>query len=178
MQRFLKIRLFEQGQPDGAATNAGGLPIVTTAARKSAAMKPVGWTAYWAMLLVLMASLLFGFEVAQARGNRYQSEDSWLGNSSQLETIAAQALPAEARETLSLIKQGGPYPFEKDGTVFSNREKILPKKPRGYYHEYTVITPRSRDRGARRIIAGGVPATSGEYYYTEDHYTSFKKIQE
>lgn len=178
MQRFLKIRRFEQGQPDVAATSESGLSAVTIRTQKVCVDRPVGWTAYWTMLLMLMASLLFGFQVAQARGHHYQADDSWLGSSSRLQTIAVDALPAEARQTLSLIKQGGPYPFEKDGTVFGNREKILPKRSRGYYHEYTVVTPRSHDRGARRIIAGGVPATSGEYYYTEDHYTSFKKIQE
>lgn len=177
MQRFLKIRLFEQGQPDVAATRESALSAVTMRAQKVCSNRPVGWTAYWAMLLILMASLLFGFDVAQARGRHSQGDDSWLGTS-QLATIAASALPAEARQTLSLIKQGGPYPFEKDATVFGNREKILPKRSRGYYHEYTVVTPHSHDRGARRIIAGGVAATSGEYYYTEDHYTSFKKIQE
>jgi ribonuclease T1 len=96
--------------------------------------------------------------------------------------IAAAELPRQARDTLKLIKQGGPYPYRKDGTVFGNREGILPKQPRGYYHEYTVKTPFSRDRGARRIVAGdgktGDPATSGEYYYTDDHYASFKRIVE
>jgi ribonuclease T1 len=96
--------------------------------------------------------------------------------------IAATELPKQARDTLALIKKGGPFPYRKDGTVFGNREGILPKKPRGYYHEYTVKTPFSRDRGARRIVAGdgasGDPATSGEYYYTDDHYASFKRIRE
>jgi ribonuclease T1 len=100
----------------------------------------------------------------------------------QLEEIAAAKLPKQARDTLALIKQGGPFPYRKDGTVFGNREGILPKKARGYYHEYTVKTPYSRDRGARRIVAGdgktGDPATSGEYYYTDDHYASFKRIRE
>jgi ribonuclease T1 len=98
-------------------------------------------------------------------------------------TIAAADLPREARTTLKLIKEGGPFPFpKKDGSTFGNRERLLPKQPRGYYSEYTVRTPFSRDRGARRIVAGkgstGDPATSGEYYYTADHYNSFKRIQE
>jgi ribonuclease T1 len=81
-------------------------------------------------------------------------------------------LPPEARRTLALIEKGGPFPYERDGIVFGNREGLLPKRARGHYHEYTVKTPGSRDRGARRIVTGG----PGEYYYTEDHYRSFRRI--
>lgn len=88
-------------------------------------------------------------------------------------------LPPEARQTLKLIKQGGPFPYpKKDGSTFGNFEKHLPLQPRGYYREYTVPTPGSRDRGARRIVAGSPPASSGEYYYTADHYRSFRRIRE
>jgi ribonuclease T1 len=92
--------------------------------------------------------------------------------------IKIAALPQEARNTLALIKRGGPFPFDKDGVVFGNREKLLPKKSRDYYSEYTVITPGERSRGARRIVAGGDPKTTGEYYYSDDHYRSFKRIRE
>jgi ribonuclease T1 len=96
--------------------------------------------------------------------------------------IALAELPVQARETLALIKRGGPFPYRKDGSTFRNREKRLPLRPRGYYSEYTVRTPGSRDRGARRIVAGsgatGRPATSGEYYYTDDHYETFRRIRE
>ncbi len=99
-----------------------------------------------------------------------------------LPEVSVSDLPHEARETLGLIKQGGPFPYRKDGTVFGNREKRLPTQPRGYYTEYTVKTPYSRDRGARRIIAGRGEtrdfATSGEYYYTDDHYNTFRRIRE
>ena len=88
--------------------------------------------------------------------------------------IRAADLPGEARATLALIKAGGPFPYEKDGTVFGNREGRLPPERRGYYREYTVRTPGSRDRGARRIIAG----KPGEYYYTDDHYRTFRRILE
>ncbi len=83
--------------------------------------------------------------------------------------IALDELPPEARDTIQLIEQDGPFPYERDGITFQNREGLLPRKPRGYYREYTVITPDSSDRGARRIIAG----EEGELYYTEDHYDSF-----
>ncbi|WP_034296838.1 ribonuclease domain-containing protein [Herbaspirillum sp. RV1423] len=92
--------------------------------------------------------------------------------------IAAGALPPEARQTLDLIRQGGPYPYAKDGVVFGNYEGVLPRQKRGYYHEFTVKTPKARNRGARRIISGGNPQTSGEYYYTGDHYRTFQRIRE
>ncbi len=92
--------------------------------------------------------------------------------------IAVRDLPREARETLALIRAGGPFPYRKDGTVFGNRERLLPRQQRGYYTEYTVRTPGSRDRGARRIVAGGDPRSSGEYWYTDDHYRSFRRIRE
>jgi ribonuclease T1 len=96
--------------------------------------------------------------------------------------IAVAELPAEARETLALIRRGGPFPYRRDGSVFGNREKRLPQRPYGYYTEYTVRTPNARDRGGRRIVAGRgnarSPAASGEYWYTEDHYNSFRRIRE
>ena len=84
-------------------------------------------------------------------------------------------LPPEALATLALIQRGGPFPYRKDGTTFQNRERLLPAKPRGYYREYTVPTPGSRDRGARRIVAGGNPPEV--FYYTADHYSSFRQIE-
>lgn len=88
--------------------------------------------------------------------------------------ISFHQLPLEARQTLALIKAGGPFPYSKDGSLFGNREGLLPKRNRGYYREYTVKTPGARDRGARRIVTG-IP---GEYYYTDDHYRSFQRIIE
>ncbi len=88
--------------------------------------------------------------------------------------IALEQLPREARQTLALVKAGGPFAYARDGSVFGNREGLLPKRKRGYYREYTVKTPGAKDRGARRIVAG----VAGEYYYTDDHYRSFKRIIE
>jgi ribonuclease T1 len=88
--------------------------------------------------------------------------------------IKVSDLPSEGKKTLQLIKSGGPFLYSQDGAVFNNFERLLPAKASGYYHEYTVFTPGSSDRGARRIIAG----ESGEYYYTDDHYNSFKLIVE
>ena len=96
--------------------------------------------------------------------------------------IALAALPAEAHATLAQIKAGGPFAYARDGSVFGNRELRLPPRSRGYYREYTVKTPGERDRGARRIVAGAGDAgdvrTSGEYYYSHDHYNSFRRIRE
>ncbi|MBD0711416.1 MULTISPECIES: ribonuclease domain-containing protein [unclassified Streptomyces] len=89
-----------------------------------------------------------------------------------LDAVRLADLPPEARKTLALIATDGPYPYAKDGTVFSNFEKVLPRKPRGYYHEYTVKTPGSRDRGARRIVTG----QSGEIFWTDDHYKTFREV--
>lgn len=89
-----------------------------------------------------------------------------------LPTIRYDSLPKQAKQTIALIDEGGPFPFNADGTVFQNRERILPRKSSGYYREYTVITPGSDDRGARRIIAGA----EGELYYTDDHYDSFREV--
>lgn len=89
-----------------------------------------------------------------------------------MSTVAVAQLPDEARTTLSLIKTGGPFPYRQDGVVFQNRERLLPRESSGYYHEYTVRTPGSSDRGARRIIK----ARDGTLYYTSDHYESFKRI--
>jgi ribonuclease T1 len=86
-----------------------------------------------------------------------------------------QDLPPEALATLTLIQRGGPFPYRKDGTTFQNREGRLPSRPHGHYREYTVPTPGSPDRGARRIIAGGDPPR--EFYYTGDHYRSFRPIE-
>jgi ribonuclease T1 len=97
-------------------------------------------------------------------------------DSPELGGIAFSALPTQGQDTHRLIYQGGPFPFDKDGVVFGNRERFLPQHKRGYYREYTVRTPGSRDRGARRIICGGQATQPDDCYYTADHYASFRKI--
>jgi len=114
--------------------------------------------------LTLAWALLFGAGVSCAR----EPSDS---NASQ---VHLNQLPKEAKKTLRLIKQDGPFPYKRDGVTFGNFERRLPQKERGYYREYTVPTPGARDRGARRIIAG----RNSEYYYTDDHYKSFRRIVE
>ena len=91
---------------------------------------------------------------------------------SDLPPIGLEELPGEAIETLQLVAQGGPFPYDRDGATFQNREGLLPEQPEGYYREYTVPTPGSDDRGARRLIVGA----GNEVYYTEDHYDSFREL--
>jgi len=120
-----------------------------------------------AALLLLLVALCVAAPAALARDDRVPGAE-----------VALRELPREARETLELIRAGGPFPYRRDGTTFGNRERLLPSRPRGHYTEYTVRTPGSPDRGARRIVAGGDPRTSGEYWYTDDHYRSFRRIRE
>ncbi len=98
-----------------------------------------------------------------------------VSQASELGVIPYGQLPREAKNTIALIKQGGPFPYDKDGSVFGNYERQLPKRQRGYYREYTVKTPYARNRGAKRIITGG-QSPSYRYYYTDDHYQSFKEV--
>lgn len=92
-------------------------------------------------------------------------------------SVSLASLPLQARTTYNLVLQGGPFPYNKDGTVFANRERLLPSQARGYYREYTVKTPGIPHRGARRIVCGGLPATAPQAcFYTADHYASFRKI--
>jgi len=92
-------------------------------------------------------------------------------------SVSLQTLPPEAQLTAARIRSGGPFPFSKDGTVFANRERLLPQRRRGYYREYTVPTPQAVDRGARRIVCGGQrPTAPDTCYYSADHYASFARI--
>jgi len=122
-------------------------------------------------------SLILSLVMALAAGSVPASESA--KNAGQ---IAIADLPQEGRDTLALVKRGGPFRHRQDGSVFGNREQRLPPKERGYYREYTVPTPGAKDRGARRIVAGsgraGEERTSGEYYYSNDHYNSFRRIKE
>lgn len=125
------------------------------------------WLANRAVLVFILSLFFLSASQAEARSNHgYDSES--------IQSVSIAKLPPEAITTLRLIKQGGPFPYTRDGTVFRNFEKRLPKKQRGYYREYTVKTPGARNRGARRIVCG--PPT--ECYYTGDHYKSFNRIRE
>ncbi|MEQ6435797.1 ribonuclease domain-containing protein [Comamonas sp. w2-DMI] len=126
------------------------------------------------LALFLGAAFVLAAPAVQARGTPEPTAFS-----SGLETIALSDLPREGRTTYARILQGGPFSSDKDGTAFGNRERILPRQPRGYYREYTVRTPGSRNRGARRIVCGGQqPQQPDACYYTSDHYSSFKQIVE
>lgn len=121
-------------------------------------------------LLVCLAVLLTGCSSSGSQSTASSgSAPAWAEH---MATVPAARLPSEARQTLALIDKGGPFPYARDGVVFGNFEGLLPKHERGYYHEYTVRTPGSHDRGARRIVTG----RGGEIYYTDDHYDSFRAV--
>ncbi len=123
----------------------------------------------FALTSLLLAAAMTA-PLAQARADRPAASSST--------TVHVAELPIQGRETYELIRQGGPFPFDKDGAVFGNRERSLPAERRGYYREYTVATPGSRDRGARRIVCGGPARVPQACYYTADHYGSFRMIVE
>ncbi|MEW2386740.1 ribonuclease [Streptomyces venezuelae] len=119
----------------------------------------------------LAAALLVGGPVAASAAPA--APVAAVSHSAAVGDICLSALPSQAHDTLDLIEKGGPYPYPQDGTVFQNREGELPQQSSGYYHEYTVVTPGSDDRGARRIVTG---EKSQEDYYTSDHYASFDLV--
>jgi ribonuclease T1 len=125
----------------------------------------------WRLVLTVVLTVLgtgFSPAMVQAKGPAIDSRMS---------TVGIDALPVQGRKVVKLIYQGGPFRYEKDGTVFGNREKLLPASNRSYYREYTVQTPGERSRGARRIVCGGfVPTVPDACYYTDDHYASFRRI--
>lgn len=133
--------------------------------RKALAVGPqkagFAWVLTLALLLVPWAALGRGMALAPG-----------------IAAVRLATLPPEARTTYALIFAGSPFPHEKDGTVFGNRERLLPLHKRGYYREYTVTTPGAPDRGMRRIVCGGTPRAPDVCYYTSDHYTSFRRIVE
>jgi len=124
------------------------------------------WRRYvrrFALLLLLAAGIAF---TASARTTPQALAD-----------VALADLPREARDVHALVGSGGPFPFDRDGIVFGNREKLLPAQSRGYYHEYTVRTPGVKSRGGRRLVCGGPAKAPDACYYTDDHYRSFRKIR-
>lgn len=128
-----------------------------------------------AVLFVTAATLASnGAQAYRSAESQYDQGNAGAANTAG--SISVNELPREAVGTLSLIAAGGPFPYEKDGVVFGNFERALPKHRRGYYHEYTVPTPRARNRGAKRIVCGGPLGHTDNCYYSDDHYASFRRI--
>jgi ribonuclease T1 len=124
-------------------------------------------------LIVLILLLVIGYAgKAVTSHSEQQNPSPTTSVAARSDVVALSGLPKQAADTVRLIQRGGPFPFAHDGIVYQNLEHNLPAKPRGYYHEYTVVTPGSDDRGARRIITG----KNGEWFYTADHYASFVRV--
>jgi len=129
----------------------------------------------WAWSAVWLVAAAVGTVLVQARNVAPESAAPPVGTTA--DSIALSQLPPQGQEVMGLIRQGGPFPYEKDGTVFGNRERLLPAQKRGHYREYTVPTPGLSHRGARRIVCGGSQVRQPDAcFYTEDHYASFKRI--
>ncbi|MFF2654442.1 ribonuclease domain-containing protein [Streptomyces sp. NPDC058045] len=122
-----------------------------------------------AALVLLLTGCSGGTGTGDGRPGAVTATPSWARG---LRAVPEARLPAEARDTLRRIDDGGPFPYRQDGSVFRNRERRLPGRDGGYYREYTVRTPGERDRGARRVVTGD----GGEIYYTDDHYDSFEAV--
>ncbi len=141
-----------------------------------------------ALLYALLAALLAGCDLPSGTQNaqtqpqlqtqRAPEPADAVDPASGLRWMAADALPREGTQVLAAIRKGGPFRYSRDGVTFGNREGLLPRQPGSYYREYTVPTPGESDRGARRIVCGGLPVTNtGECYYTADHYSSFRRLR-
>jgi ribonuclease T1 len=126
------------------------------------------YAARWLLAVALLAAVGVALNPAHARGPVASSTEA---------TVTVTELPAEGQRVYALILRGGPFAHDKDGVVFGNRERLLPRERRGYYREYTVDTPGARNRGARRIVCGGLrPRSPSACWYTGDHYASFRRI--
>lgn len=128
------------------------------------------WAGWQLAIAVTVAALGTAFSPAMVQAKQ-------AGSLPGISTVQIAELPVQGRNMVGLIYQGGPFRYDKDGSVFGNRERILPANNRSYYREYTVQTPGERSRGARRIVCGGfVPTVPDACYYTDDHYASFRRI--
>jgi ribonuclease T1 len=148
--------------------------MTSAIAARPAAVPGWRWASARSLALSLAAALMLALGLGLLPGSALARDPAALPAAE----IAVDRLPPEARATLALIRAGGPFPYDKDGTVFGNREGLLPRQARGYYREYTVKTPGARDRGARRIVAGGEAQRPTDLWYTDDHYRSFRRIRE
>ena len=132
----------------------------------------LSWLARFSASAVATALLLTGL------AGGAQAKEEAPTTTPALAEIQLGELPTQAQETHRTVLAGGPFPYAKDGVVFGNRERLLPRRARGFYREYTVKTPGARNRGARRLVCGGSPPTAPEVcFYTDDHYAIFKRIR-
>jgi guanyl-specific ribonuclease Sa len=124
------------------------------------------------LALVVAVGIGYGVDALNQSGDPGPAVSASATSATSNPTVALSSLPTQVAQTVRLIKAGGPFPYSQDGVVFDNNEHLLPAQPRGYYHEYTVVTPGASDRATRRIVTGH----AGEYFYTDDHYESFERV--
>jgi ribonuclease T1 len=124
------------------------------------------------LALVVAVGIGYGVDALNQSGDPGPAVSASATSATSNPTVALSSLPTQVAQTVRLIKAGGPFPYSQDGVVFDNNEHLLPSQPRGYYHEYTVVTPGASDRATRRIVTG----RAGEYFYTDDHYESFERV--
>jgi len=148
-----------------------------TSARPVCQVWLMQWTVRWMAGLLCAALLMAMPSGTWARQDRLDRQRAQAAVGQTTDVVALTALPRQAQDVHQRILAGGPFRYEKDGVVFGNRERLLPRQPRGFYREYTVPTPGERDRGARRIVCGGKEVRQPETcFYTGDHYASFQTI--
>jgi ribonuclease T1 len=168
------VRLKDQGWKHSMSVPRASFRKSSTgfAALMPAMPMSAGWLSCLALAVVVTTSAGVSSAWARSKPVAWASDHADMASA-----VSLSQLPPQAQDVHRRILAGGPFRYAKDGIVFGNRERALPRKPRGFYHEYTVPTPGSRDRGARRIVCGGevvqIPETC---FYTEDHYSSFKPI--
>lgn len=169
--------IFQLGHRAGQSlAERRGLPGATPAVSASATTSTAPDGSVSSASSSASASSSSGTKSSSSRASRSARSSSSSSDSSGLDSVDVASLPREAHEVLDDIRAGGPFDYPRDGVTFQNRERLLPSQSRGYYREYTVRTPGENDRGARRIVTGGKPAS--EFYYTDDHYRSFKRIRD
>jgi ribonuclease T1 len=132
-------------------------------------------TSIWVLVAVIVA-VVAALALSGGFGNAPKPNSAGGSAGSGTGTCALNGLPSQVGDTVEEIQNGGPFRYPQDGVTFDNRERLLPHEALGYYHEYTVTTPGSADRGTRRVITGGSPSAPVVIYYTGDHYASFCRL--
>jgi len=163
---------------ESASGTCGLTSMATPMVARSGAFKPASRRSFGkGLAAILTSAVLVGVCIVGTGGTAHARRPAWQETPNTQAPVALSSLPVQAQDVHRRILVGGPFRYDKDGVVFGNRERLLPRQPRGFYREYTVPTPGERDRGARRIVCGGKDERQPETcFYTKDHYQSFQPI--